>query len=76
MRDGPYSLQYVPDWFVTQQQIKIWRHDNYVYNNDNKIIEWYRGYQKRKAPKASIKEELLPIVWHPSRYWDWCISED
>ena len=32
-------------------------------------------YKKRKAQKASIKE-LLPIAWHPSRYWDWCMSED
>ena len=34
------------------------------------------GYQKRKAQKAKTKEELLPITWHPSRYWDWCMSED
>ena len=34
------------------------------------------GYQKRKAQKVPLKEELLPIAWHPSRYWDWCISED
>ena len=34
------------------------------------------GYQKRKAQKGPLKEELLPIAWHPSRYWDWCISED
>ena len=18
----------------------------------------------------------MPIAWHPSRYWDWCMSED
>ena len=29
-----------------------------------------------KAQKASIKEELLLIFWHPSRYLDWCMSED
>ena len=23
-----------------------------------------------------IKEELMPIAWHPSRYWHWCMSED
>ena len=71
----PLTLIFVPDWFVTQQQIKIW-HDDDEYCNDDEIIEWYDGYQKRKAQKASIKEELLPITWHPSRWWDWCISED
>ena len=30
----------------------------------------------QKYQKPSIKEELLPIAWRPSRYWDWCISED
>ena len=32
--------------------------------------------KKRKAQKAQIKKELMPIAGHPSRYWDWCISED
>ena len=25
---------------------------------------------------AKIKEELLPIAWHPNRVMDWCMSED
>ena len=33
-------------------------------------------YQKRKTQEVSIKEGLLHIAWHPSRYWDWCVSED
>ena len=33
-------------------------------------------WNKRKLQKAKIKEELLPIAWHPSRWWDWCIPED
>ena len=59
---------FVPDWFVTQQWIK--------YLRDNKIIECYDGYKVRKTQKAKIKEELLPIAWHPSRWWDWCVPED
>ena len=60
-------LRYVPDQFVTQQQVKL---------RDDKLTGWYEGYQKRKAQKAKIKEELVPIAWHPLRYWDWCMSED
>ena len=30
----------------------------------------------KKAQKGSTKKELLPVVWHPSRWWDWCVSED
>ena len=40
------------------------------------FFEWYDGYQKRKAQRASIKEELLPIAWHPFKWWDWCVPED
>ena len=73
--DDVFSVVYVPDWFVTQQLIKSW-HDNDNYYDNDEIIESYESYQKCKAKKATIKEELLPIAWHPSRYWDWCRSED
>ena len=72
MRPWPLLL---PDWFVTQQQIDVWYDDHYWYDND-KLIEWYEGYQKRKAQKAKIKEELLPIAWHPLRWWDWCVPNN
>ena len=62
----------VPYWFVTQQQLKILQYD--WYNND--LVKWYDGYKKRKVQKASMKEELMPITWHPSEWWDWCVPED
>ena len=71
----PRLLEYVPNRFVTQQQIKLWHDDTYYYNDDN-LIKCYKGHQKRMPQKASIKEEFLPIAWHPSRWWDWCIPED
>ena len=75
----PWTLKYVPNWFVTQQQIGLW-HDYHcprhcTYHN-NEMIKWYDGYKKRKAKKALTKEELIPVTWHPSRYWDWYMSED
>ena len=76
MRDYLFSLQQVADWFVTQEQIDIRYDDDYVYINNNKLIKWYDGYQKRKAQKAKIKEELLPTTWHLDRVKDWCLSED
>ena len=75
VKDDPFSLQFVSDWFVTQQQLKIW-HDDDDYCSDDKIIEWYKRYKKRKAQKASIKKELMPIAWHPDHVIDWCMSED
>ena len=26
--------------------------------------------------KKMISEELIPIVWHPKRWWNFCVSED
>ena len=72
---GLYNLKFVPDLFVTQEQIKIW-HDHNHYCYDDKIVEWYEGHQKCKAQKAKIKDELMPTAWHPSRWWDWCIPEE
>ena len=69
------SLEYVRDWFVTQQQIKI-RHNSDGNCDDDEIIKWYDGHKKRKAQKAKIEKELMRIAWHPSRWWEWCISED
>ena len=68
-------LKYVPDWFVTDQQIKIW-HNNDSYCNNDKRIAQCKGYQKHKAQKAQIRKWLMPIPWHPSRWWDWCVPED
>ena len=59
------SQQFIPDWFVTQQQEKIWHDDDYYYYDDDEIIEWYDSYKKRKAQKAQIKKELMPFAWHP-----------
>ena len=81
----PSSLIFVPDWFVTKDWLYMW-HDDYYDNDGSKdkftaddegeFFTWYDGYRAQRAQKASIKEELLPIAWHPTRYWDWCVSED
>ena len=23
-----------------------------------------------------MRRELMLVAWHPTRWWDWCISED
>ena len=74
-KDDPSSLQFLPDWFVTQQQMDVWYDDKY-WDHDDEIIQWCKSYKKRKAQKAKIKEELLPIAWNPNRVMDWCMSED
>ena len=66
VREDPSSLQYVPDWFVTQQ-LNIWD-DVDDYCNDDKIIEWYDGYKKCKTQKSEIEQQLMRIACHPTRW--------
>ena len=42
---------------------------------DDVLITWSDAYIKRKAQKAKIKVELMPVAWHPDRWWDWCVPE-
>ena len=76
MRHYLFSVQLVPDWLVTQQQIDIWYDDDYVDYDDYEMIKWHKDYKRCKTQKAKIKEELLPIAWHPDRVIDWCMPED
>ena len=50
--------------------MKIW-HNGDAYHDDDELDKWYDGCPKRKAQKAQIEEELIPIVWNSSRWWDW-----
>ena len=56
VKEDPFSLICVPDWFVTQQQVKLRHDDDNFYDDDDEIIEWYDGCEKRKAQKAQIKK--------------------
>ena len=67
----PWQLCDILDWFVVLQE--TWYED---FDYDDEIIERHDGYKKRKAQKAKIREELLPISWHPDHVIDWCMSED
>ena len=67
----PEVLEYVPDWFVTLQ--KMWYEE---FDDDDVLITWRDAYIKRKAQKAKIKEELMPVAWHPDQWWNWCVPED
>ena len=33
-------------------------------------------FEKLKTFKKDISKELMPVAWHPTKWWDQCISED
>ena len=39
-----------------------------------RLLAWYNRYKRHKAFKT-IHKELLPLAWHPTKAWDWCILQ-
>ena len=79
-----YMLTYVPDHLKTQEMCKnafegggSWML-KYVpdYFMTEDMIKNCDAYRNRKKLRKSISEELLPVAWHPDRYWDWCMPHD
>ena len=68
-----YWINKVPDHFRTQwmcnESVEIVPYAVRL-PLDHEMIKWYEDYKRRRAQKARIKEELMPIAWHPSRWWD------
>ena len=57
-------------------------HDNNFDEDDLDTIilirfsAWHIKFGKRKELKKELSEELMPLAWHPNRWWDWCMSKD
>ena len=64
----------IPDWFITPEMIE--NGGGCCDSCDDEFREWIKGYKERKSQKTQIKDELLPIAWHPDRVIDWCFDED
>ena len=41
-----------------------------------RLLAWHIKFEKTQALKKIISEELMPIAWHPKRWWNFCMSED
>ena len=66
VEEGPWQFNLVPDHFKIREMCE----------RAVEVIEWYDGFKKHKAKKAQIKEELMPLAWHTSRWWNWGVPED
>ena len=69
VENSSWMLEHVPDQYKTQEMC------NEAVKKSPCAL-WYKGYEQRKAQKAKIKEELMPVAWHPDRWWNWCVTED
>ena len=41
-----------------------------------RLLAWHIKFDKRKAFKKELNEELIRITWHPRRWWNFCMSEN
>ena len=41
-----------------------------------RLMTWCNRYKQLKACKKEKSKELMPKAWHPTRWWEWCMSED
>ena len=69
VKKSPWVLEHVPDQYKTEEMC------NEAVEKSPEVLRWYKGYEQRKAQKAKIKEELMPVAWHPDRWWNWCVPE-
>lgn len=52
----------VSNWFVKPKTPQ-----NHKNTNLDQVFTWCNKYKQRKACKTEINEELIPLVWYPSR---------
>ena len=70
------ALKFVPDWFVTSNMIKklftaLSADENILYYTFIliRLLVSHIEFEKSKVLKK-ISEELMPVVWHPKRWWN------
>ena len=39
-------------------------------NSHVRLMTWHNRFKKE------ISKELIPVAWHPTRFWNWCVSQD
>ena len=40
-----------------------------------RLLTWHSKFGKRKELNKELNEELMLVVLHPKRWWDWSVSE-
>ena len=46
-----------------------------ILKNIVRFLAWHSKFEKCKALRKESNEKLIPIAWHPKRWWNFCMSE-
>ena len=41
-----------------------------------RLMAWHNKLKQCNAFRKDLSKELMPAAWHPTRCWDWCLSQD
>ena len=41
-----------------------------------RLLRWHNKLKKCKTSKKEISKELVLVVWHPTKWWNWSMSKD
>ena len=41
-----------------------------------RLMACHNKLEQHKAFKKDISKAFIPVAWHPTRWWDWCLPED
>ena len=41
-----------------------------------RLLTWCNKFENCKTFKKCINKELMPVAYHLTRWWNWCLSED
>ena len=41
----------------------------------DRLMACHNKLKQCKAFKININKELMPVAWHQTRWWDWCMPE-
>ena len=57
--------------------------DDTNYDEDNpdtiihvRLLAWHIKFEKCKALKEKISEDLISTAWYPKKWWNFCMSEE
>ena len=39
-------------------------------------MAWCNKFKQCKVFKEQMSKESMPVAWHLTRWWDWCVSEE
>ena len=42
----------------------------------NKLLAWRNKFKQRKEFTKDKSKRLMPVAWHPTRWWNGCLPED